>query len=55
MSGMAEGIETTNPNTEKGGLYPILPKGKKTYSNQFISIETIENLVEEISKNFNKK
>ncbi len=52
---MVEGIETTNPNTEKGGTYPILPKGKKTYGNQFISIEAVDNLVKEISKNFNKK
>lgn len=49
---MAEGIEITSPITEKGGTYPKLPKGKKTYGNQIININKI---MREIDINFNKK
>lgn len=52
---MSEDVDSITPVTKEGGTYPTLPRGKKNYGNQFISIGVIDSLMKEINKNFKKE
>ncbi len=48
---MAEGIESIKPVTESGGVYPMMAPGKnRNYGNDFITLELINSIVEDIKK-----